>query len=298
MSAQAPAVALSLAAENVAILTLDQPAARVNLLNSGVLAELARHFDELSGRSDLAGLVIRSGKPGVFIAGADIKELAAAMNNAGPPATELCHRGRRLFAQLSRMPFVTVSAISGVCLGGGAELSLWCDRRILTTDPRTEFALPEVKIGVIPGWGGTARAPRIIGLSNAIELICTGEGVDARRAFQLGLCSDFVPEDQLLDAAVCLIQAEQQSGEWRRDRQRWAGPVEMSDEELAFLEASARGYLHQQTKGQYPAPMAALEVMVRGSRLSAEAAGELEAETFGAVAAQPAARSLIHVFFL
>ena len=94
----------------------------------------------------------------------------------------MCNRGRKLFQRLSKMPFVTVTAIDGLCVGGGAELALWCDRRVMSSDSKAMFGFPEVKLGLFPGWGGTVRAPRVLGLSNAVELVTGGESIDAKTA--------------------------------------------------------------------------------------------------------------------
>ena len=94
----------------------------------------------------------------------------------------MCNRGRKLFQRLSKLPFVTVTAIDGQCVGGGAELALWCDRRVMSSDSKAMYGFPEVKLGLLPGWGGTVRAPRVLGLSNAVELVTGGESIDADAA--------------------------------------------------------------------------------------------------------------------
>ena len=162
------------------MLTLDDPRGSANVLSRAVLDELERHLTDLESRKDLAGLVIRSGKPGVFIVGADIREFLAGIDAPRDQIVEMCNRGRKLFQRLSKMPFVTVAAIEGQCVGGGAELALWCDRRIMSNDSKAQFGFPEVKLGLFPGWGGTVRAPRIIGLSNAVEMVTSGESIDAK----------------------------------------------------------------------------------------------------------------------
>src|SRR5690606_35617915 len=100
---------------------------------------------------------------------------------------EISRRGQQLFSRLAKAPFVTVAAIEGICVGGGAELSIWCDRRIMVDSPETSFGFPEVKLGIYPGWGGTARTPRIFGLSNAVELITGGESINAKAAAAMDL---------------------------------------------------------------------------------------------------------------
>src|SRR6185295_3706130 len=123
----------------------------------------------LAARKDLAGLVFASAKPGIFIAGADIAEFVASQDAGEQAVVEFGTRGRKLFQRLSAMPAVSVAAIDGMCLGGGAELAIWCDRRLMSDSSKAQFGFPEVKLGIMPGWGGTARAPRIVGLSKAVE---------------------------------------------------------------------------------------------------------------------------------
>ena len=126
--AQAPAVTLTRPQPDIALLTFDLPEKGANILSHAVLEELAAHFDALESQSDVVGLIICSAKPGIFIAGADLREFAASFDVPKSEVEALCRTGQTLFGRLSKMPFVTVAAIDGVCLGGGAELATWCDR--------------------------------------------------------------------------------------------------------------------------------------------------------------------------
>ena len=153
----------------------------MNVLSQTVLDDLDRHLTDLEKRDGLAGLVIRSAKPGNFIAGADLREFVASLDQPPEAVQAVARRGQELFGRLAKCPFVTVAAVGGLCVGGGAELALWCDRRIMADDDKTSFAFPEVKLGLFPGWGGTARTPRIVGLGNAVELVTSGDPIDACR---------------------------------------------------------------------------------------------------------------------
>jgi len=295
--AQQPTVTLSMPEPDIALLTLDAPGKGANVLSQHVMEELDRHLTDLAGKK-LAGLIVRSGKPGAFIAGADITEFAAAKEITRQQVIEMCSRGRKLLQRLSQLPFVTVAAIDGMCLGGGAELACWCDRRVIANDRKSQIGFPEVKIGIYPGWGGTARAPRIMGLSNAIELICGGESIDGKAASSMGLVQDVVPADQIQQAAINMVRAEQKSGAYLKDRPRLDGPLAIDDTELAFLAVTANGFIQQQTKGQYPAPLAALNVMIESATVGIEEAGKKEAEGMADLFGTPINRSLINVFFL
>src|SRR5688572_19836581 len=222
----AAALTLSFPQPDIALITFDLPGKGANILSLAVLQELAALLDQLQGRKDLAGLVIQSGKPGTFIAGADIREFLASLGAPKSEVVAMCRRGQSLFGRLSQVPFVTVAAIDGICVGGGAELAIGCDRRVMADNLKTEYGFPEVKLGLYPGWGGTVRAPRLIGLANALELITTGENIDARAAMLLGLASDVVPADKLLESAIGVIRAEKQSGQYLRDRERLLQPMQ------------------------------------------------------------------------
>jgi 3-hydroxyacyl-CoA dehydrogenase/enoyl-CoA hydratase/carnithine racemase len=305
-------LSLSFPEADVAVLTLDDPQSSANVLSRHVLEALERHLDELDQRPNLAGLVIRSAKPGMFIAGADLKEFAQWLDAPKAEVAEFCRRGQTLFGRFSQSHYVTVAAIDGMCVGGGAELSIWCDRRVLTDTEKTGFGYPEVKIGLFPGWGGTGRTPRMIGLANAVELITGGETIDARAAALMNLANDVVAvgrsasgtaggspgSDPLLAAAIRMIRAEQKSQQFRRDRERWRQPINMDETELGFLGATASGYIQQQTKGHYPAPLAALELMMGAAGVDLDTACQMEADEFAKLFGTPINRALLNVFFL
>ncbi len=293
-----PSLTLSFPEADIALITFDLSGKGANILSLSVLGELAALLDQLQSRSVLAGLVIKSGKPGTFIAGADIREFLASLGAPKSEVVAMCRRGQSLFARLSQMPFVSVAAIDGICVGGGAELAIGCDRRVMADSPKTEYGFPEVKLGLYPGWGGTVRAPRIVGLANALEMITTGENIDPRTALVMGLASDVVPAEKLLAAAIGVVRAEKQSGQYLTDRQRWAQPIAVEPTELGFLGATASAMIQQETKGQYPAPMAALELMLETCQMPAAEAYEREAEGMASLFGSPVNAALINVFFL
>jgi 3-hydroxyacyl-CoA dehydrogenase/enoyl-CoA hydratase/carnithine racemase len=292
------ALSLTFPQPDVALVTFDLPGKGANLLSRSVLDELSELMDTLEARRDLAGLVIRSGKPGMFIAGADIREFVAAQGAPREEIVAVCRRGQSLLARLSRCPFVTVAAIEGVCVGGGAELAIWCDRRILADHPRTEIGFPEVKLGLFPGWGGTVRLPRLVGLAPAVELITGGESLPPRAALALGLADDVVPPERLGEAALAQVRLDQASGAFQRDRQRRLMPLNLEPTELAFLGATASAVIQQQTQGHYPAPQAALELMLQTCQLPVEEALRKEAEGMAELFGTPVNAALLNVFFL
>ncbi len=326
-------ISLSFPEPDIALVELDDEHSSANVLSSHVLDGLESHLDTIDELSGLAGLVIASAKPGMYIAGADLKEFVAWINSPKEEVTKFSRRGQQLFGRLAKCDYVTVAAIDGMCVGGGAELAIWCDRRVLTSSEKTAFGFPEVKLGLFPGWGGTARTPRMVGLANAVELVTGGETIDARAAELMGLANDLVslpvvnadprpaarvgdgglhdpttypsqgpppqPGNRLIAAALRMIRAEQKSQQFRRDRTRWAGPIHQLDEtELGFLGATASAYIQQQTKGHYPAPLAALELMLGAAGVDLETACQMEAGEFAKLFGSPINRALLNVFFL
>ncbi len=281
---------------DVAVITINDLQKSVNILSRQTLADFAKLLDEVAARKNLAGLVIQSGKPGNFIAGADLREFIADIDEPQEKVIAISRHGHELFGRLSKFPFVTIAAIGGLCIGGGAELAVWCDRRIMARKTAS-FGFPEVKLGLFPGWGGTARTPRIVGLSNAVELVTSGENIDATAAEAMGLAVA-VPAEKLQGTAIQMARSEQASKSYLKDREQWSKPITISDTELAFLGATANAYIQGQTKGQYPAPVAALEVMLGAAGVDLEAACQMEAAGFAELFGSPVNRALLNVFFL
>jgi 3-hydroxyacyl-CoA dehydrogenase/enoyl-CoA hydratase/3-hydroxybutyryl-CoA epimerase/3-hydroxyacyl-CoA dehydrogenase/enoyl-CoA hydratase/3-hydroxybutyryl-CoA epimerase/enoyl-CoA isomerase len=301
MSAPSPAVTLR-HHEGIALLTLDQPGSRANTLGQAMLGELEAAITSLRTSADVLGLILLSGKPGMFIAGADLKELGGA--KPSPELTRsLVKRGLDLVASIESLPFPTVAAIEGACMGGGLELALGFDYRLASDHPKTELGLPETKIGLIPGWGGTQRLTRLIGPSLAAEMICSGEPAKAKRALELGLVFDVVPSAQLLDRAIALLRMTLQEGQgegagWREARVRRAQPVGLSDEQASFAFAVATAQVKMKTGGVYPAPEAALRAIQKGANLPLTEALAIETEEFLPLVGSPISRNLINVFFM
>ena len=289
---------LSYPESGIAVITFDNPEKSANVLSRSVLEELDAHLNTLDDKSDITGLIVISGKPGQFIAGADLTEFAASLDISPEETVQMCRAGQNLFARLSRAHYVSVAAIDGICVGGGAELAAWCDRRVMSNNPKTQFGFPEVKLGLFPGWGGTARAPRIVGLSNAVEMITSGESIGPDDARVMGWTSDVVPAEQLMAAAIAVAKDEVKTKQYLADRKTWSGPVDISDTELGFLGATASAYIQGHTKGHYPAPIAALEVMLGAAGVDIDAACQMEAEGMAPLFGSPINASLLNIFFL
>jgi 3-hydroxyacyl-CoA dehydrogenase/enoyl-CoA hydratase/3-hydroxybutyryl-CoA epimerase len=189
---------LTRAGDGIATLALDKKDAPVNTLSADVMAELAEALDQFD-TAPPKGLVVRSGKDNGFIAGADVGEFRAAKDPQDGLA--IVRRGAALFDRLARVPYPTLALVKGFCLGGGLELALACRYRIAVDDPSTRMGLPEVMLGIVPGWGGIKRLPRLLGAPEALDLLLTGKTVDARRAKKLGLVDEAVPQ-RIVDNTV------------------------------------------------------------------------------------------------
>jgi 3-hydroxyacyl-CoA dehydrogenase/enoyl-CoA hydratase/3-hydroxybutyryl-CoA epimerase/3-hydroxyacyl-CoA dehydrogenase/enoyl-CoA hydratase/3-hydroxybutyryl-CoA epimerase/enoyl-CoA isomerase len=292
-----PSLRLEILEDKTALLTLDQPGGRANTLGQAVLGELEQQAPELAGRTGLRGLILRSGKQGMFIAGADLKELGGAKPD--PTVTrKIVQRGLDVVAAFEKLPYPTVAAIDGACMGGGLELALGFDYRLASTNSKTELGFPEVKLGLFPGWGGTQRLARLIGPSLAAEMICSGEPVKPDRARQLGLVFDAVPAEGLLDEAKRLLEWANTSGEWKEARKRKRQPAGLSEEQASFGFAVARAQVQAKTGGHFPAPLTALEAIRKGCNLPLEEGLKVETELFVPLVGSPTSRNLIAVFFM
>ena len=153
---------LKVADDGLAVLTFDLPGEKVNKFSTDVIGELGEMLVRLAREARIRGLLVRSGKPDVFIAGADVKEFTRVRPEDARTAVE---RVQALFEQLASLPYPTVAAINGACLGGGTELALACDYRLMSDSKKAQIGLPEVRLGIFPAWGGCTRLPRVVGLA-------------------------------------------------------------------------------------------------------------------------------------
>ena len=270
-------------------LWLDRADASTNTLSSEVMAELDTLLDRFADAPPSA-LVIASAKAGGFIAGADIEELRQLATPAA--ARVLVQRGWNLFNRLAETPYPTLALIRGHCMGGGLELALACRYRIAIDEPDTRFALPEVMLGIVPGWGGMARLPALIGPPAALDLMLTGRSIDAHRARALGLVDEAVPARVMRNAATTLVT----SGRAPR-RASWLGRA-LNGPLKGIVAARARRQLAKRARPQhYPAPHALVEIWHHhdGNALTVPA---VEPGSLEALMRSRTAQNLVRVFFL
>ncbi|MFL6263382.1 MAG: 3-hydroxyacyl-CoA dehydrogenase NAD-binding domain-containing protein [Thermoanaerobaculia bacterium] len=288
---------LEAGADRLATLTFDSPDRKVNVFTRAAFQELERLVDELAGRKDIGCLILLSGKPGNFIAGADVEEIARVTD---PVEAEAGSRvGHRLFSAWEGLPFPTVAAIRGVCLGGGLEISLASTWRVASDRPDTRMGLPEVRLGILPGWGGSTRLPRLIGIAEALDLILTGKTVAGRKALKLGLIDALLPDARFLDGVRDFALARLDKP--RRDE----GGIDFKELLLEknpvgrkILFDQARKKTLETTHGHYPAPLRAIEVVKVGIEDGPRAGFDAEARAVAELATSRTAKNLIHVFRL
>jgi len=285
--------------EGVAILTFDVPGDKVNKLTMRVMEELDNLLEELAGKREIQALVFRSGKESNFIVGADIAEIKGITDKEA--GERLSRKGQIVLQKLEALPFATVAAIHGPCMGGGLELALACTYRIVSNDQKTALALPEVKLGIIPGFGGTQRLPRITGLANALDMILTGKSVFAQKARKIGLADEVTFKEILLDRAIVL--AKKTIGKPRPTAIRAKRPffirlLESNPLLRTIIYQSAHNTVLRETHGNYPAPLAALKAVRYGMVHGSEAGYTIEAKLLGDLAPTEISKNLISLFYL
>lgn len=288
---QTNAFSLHIRPDNVAVVTIDVPGEKMNTLKSSFGPEVHAIVKQVRDNSALQGLVFISGKADNFIAGADINMIAGC--KTVQEAQSLARQGQQIMAEIAALPIPVVAAIHGACLGGGLELALACHSRLCTDDPKTRLGLPEVQLGLLPGSGGTQRLPRLVGISNALDMILTGKQLRPRQALKLGLVDDVVPPSILLDAAVELALKGRKPTRVLPVRERiLAGPLGRS---LLFSIVTRK--TEQKTKGHYPAVGRIIDVVRTGLEQGANSGYEAEAKAFGELVMTPQSTALRGIFF-
>jgi 3-hydroxyacyl-CoA dehydrogenase/enoyl-CoA hydratase/3-hydroxybutyryl-CoA epimerase len=311
----APIFRLEVGEDRLATLTFDLPDKKVNIFGRPALTELEHVLDEVAARRDIDILILLSGKEGGFIAGADIEEIARVTD---PTEAEAGSRvGHRLFSAWAALPFPTVAAIRGVAVGGGTEISLASTYRVASDRADTRMGLPEVRLGIVPAWGGSTRLPRLIGIEAALDMILTGKTVSGRQALRLGLIDALLPDARFLDlvrdfarqhatgaapssgvaASAGAGAARRQGGGKRRGGLRSA-LLEGNPIGRHIIFDQARKKTLEQTRGHYPAALRAIEVVRVGIEDGERAGFDAEARAAADLAPSPITKNLIHVFRL
>lgn len=296
---------LSVDQKGIARLVFDLANEKINKLDYPTSIELSKILDEVANDKSIRALVITSAKKGIFIAGADINEIKKIKDESD--ALARVKFGQDIINKLAALKIPTIAVINGACLGGGLELALACQYRIAVVSPKTVLGLPEVNLGIIPGFGGTQRLPRLIGLQESLKMILAGKSVDARKALKIGLVDDLANEEFLAEKLLKFIdQAIKTDNRYLQTRAA-AKHKRFIFEDLLLMRYLipylAKRDLLAKTKGHYPAPLAALEVIKEtypfGRNDKENLAGfEVELNRFSKLAASPTAKNLIDIFFI
>ncbi|HEU0305835.1 MAG TPA: 3-hydroxyacyl-CoA dehydrogenase NAD-binding domain-containing protein [Lysobacter sp.] len=277
--------------DGVIVLSFDRAGSAVNTFAQEVLIELDSLLERLA-LDPPKGLVIRSAKTSGFIAGADIKEFAEF--DAKGNVNDAIRRGQQVFQRIAELPFPTVAAIHGFCMGGGTELSLACRYRVASSDASTRIGLPEVKLGIFPGWGGSVRLPRLVGAPAAFDMMLTGRSLSASAARAMGLVDKVVDPASLVEEAAKLALR----GTQRPFKQRfmgWATNTWPARQLLAPM--LVKQVARKARKDHYPAPYALISSWQRASG-GVQSLLAAERKAVVKLSSTPTARNLIRVFFL
>lgn len=288
------AISVAAVGDGIAELKLDLSGEKVNKLNQATLQEFDAATQAIAKDGSVKGVIVTSGKA-VFIVGADITEFGGMFARGEESIAQNVLEVDRMFSRFEDLPVPTVAAINGICLGGGTELALSCDYRVMST--AAKMGVPEVKLGIFPGFGGTVRLPRIMGVDNAVEWIATGSDKRPDEALKDGAVDAVVEPARLRDAALALVgQCIAGKLDWQAKRAEKLAPLKLNATEQAMAFTSSMAVVGGKAGPNYPAPMLALKAMQSGATLGRDAALEIEAKHFAKAAVTPQAEALIGVF--
>lgn len=281
--------------DRTAEIVFDMPDSPVNLLSTPVLHELEALIDSLKDDSSIDVLLFSSRKKGIFIAGADIGEIKELKSEED--AYHKVREGQHILTKITHLPFTTVAVVDGACLGGGFELALCCDYRICTDESSTKIGLPEVNLGVLPGFGGTQRLKRLAGLSKAIELILGAKLLNGKKAEKLGIVDACIPKGYLEFRQRSFVdEVRSESGraaiESRRHKQTF---MERYLESVIYHFAEKE--VMKRSHGHYPAPLAVIKLYRDTAEITFDEAMEMEARAFSRLCVTDISKNLIGLFF-
>eukprot|EP00752_Nemacystus_decipiens_P013276 g11763.t1 len=283
-------------ANGVAVIRIDGPE-KMNTISGGFRQEIEDIWsDEIADDASVKAVVFISGKPDNYIAGADIRMISATKDKAD--LKQICMDGHATFDILAKKGIPVIAAINGACLGGGLEWALHCDYRLATTSPKTVLGLPEVKLGLLPGWGGTQLLHPIVGLQAALDMILTGKNVRPHKALKMGLIDQLVDPASLetvaVEAAASLASGSLKPK--RRPKALMNRLIEDNPAGRSVMWKKVEEKVAKSTGGNYPNATAIVDCIKFGLSSSKQAALEHEAQRFSEMAATPESESLIGLF--
>lgn len=296
-----PQLTCDVDSDGIAVLSFSTPNKKVNLLSPAMLADLENMLNDLSSRTDIKAVIFASKKTGNFMAGADL--MSMAQDFSVEKAAAFANTGRALFQRIAEFDVPTIAAINGLCLGGGTELCLACDYRVAANHAKVKIGLPEVKLGILPGWGGTQRLPRLIALPDALDMMLTGKNLNARKAQKIGLVDLTPPLEMLLetarkvarDALAGKTEYVTRKREHKNLRDQVIDRFSVA-QNLVFKQA--RKDVLDKTKGFYPAPLKILEAVQQGLQRPLYEAFQIEARAFQDLLERVETRNLMNLFFI
>ncbi len=288
------AITVKMIEDGIAELNFNLDGESVNKFNRVTLENLKAATDAIKGNSDVKGVLVTSGKD-CFIVGADITEFGEAFKLPEEEIVEWIVEGNQIFNAIEDLSVPTLTAINGIALGGGFEMCLSTDFRVMSS--KAKVGLPEVKLGLMPGFGGTVRLSRVIGADNAIEWICMGAENRADKALKMGAVDAVVAPEAVREQSIAMLQsaiAGELDFEARRAVKTGKGLLNSMESMMVF--ETAKGFVKGQTKGQYPAPIEAIKVMQKHHNLTREKAQAVEAKGFAKLAKTTESSALIGLF--
>ena len=279
---------------NIVELIFDAQGESVNKFDQSSLAELREVIRLLETDKSVSGLLVTSGKD-VFIVGADINEFLKGFQAPQDELVQWVRDAQQVFVDLENLKYPSVCAINGYALGGGFEFGLACTYRVAST--KAKVGLPEVKLGLLPGFGGTSRLPRLVGADNALEWIAVGTENTPEKAQKIGAIDAVVEPEILREAALDLL-ARASSGEldWQAKRKEKKEALKLNENETMMTFETARAFIARKAGPNYPAPLTIVGVMQAGARFHLDGALEIEAEGFAELAKSQEASALIGLF--
>lgn len=287
------ALSVDVLPSGIANLVFDLEGSSVNKFDQATLRELQEAIAALQD-ADVSGLVLSSAKS-TFIVGADITEFTSKFAEGEQQVHAWLVEVNKIFSDLEDLPFPTVAAINGIALGGGFELAISADYRVATESAVVGF--PEVKLGILPGFGGTVRMPRLIGADNANQWISSGSHIKAKQAFAEGALDAIVDEEILIEAAEKIIQqCNEGKFDYKKIRTQKTSPLTLTPVELNVAFETAKGMVAAAAGPNYPAPITAVKAMQEAATMDRAGALEVEHKGFIKLAATEVAANLVQMF--
>ncbi len=280
--------------EQIAELVFDREGMPINKFDAATVQELKEAAAELAKAKNIKGLLVTSAKS-VFIVGADITEFGAIFALSEAEIAKWTLESNQAFNAIEDLPFPSVTAINGLALGGGFEMCLSTDYRVMSTDAQIGF--PEVKLGIIPGFGGTVRCPRLIGADNAIEWIADGSPRKPDIALKMHAVDGVVAADKLREAAIGLLKkADAGDFDWKARRAQKTSPLQLGPMESMMVFETAKGFIAGKAGKHYPAPLAAVKAIQKAASKGRDDALKIEGEAFAKLAKTTQADALVGLF--